>query len=841
MSLAFLILAASGVSVIRKDVELYKGYVFIRGQDLSKPEASPSTNVYEKWRIEFNRTVKSYMLADYEGNSFEGIVAALGDNDIVFINRHGRLDSVWNIGDRANTGEVYDMMFLDYDNDGVKEIVMALGGYNVVREYQPHEFEFTEDKGGGQISIKDRVLYRVKRSLGGYRIYTKDGVEKFSNEMLDGVRSLNYIETDSTPYIIAGVGESTTYTFNEKVKVDPEGRVWTDMKEVFIVENWDGINQGSTKQICEDRCDRYDEEYCGFDDSDPYDPKCCCLKELRPTIETCRYNICKYPGDFCGYDGTVNPPRCCCIMAGDTIGQWILTEEFVRNGSIQYFDENGVLTGIFDFSRRIKDFDALEENLNVRDIWVGDVENDGMPDIIVGLDNGYVIRLNTTSSREVEKNTVLWKTQLEDSVRGIEAGELGERGEYSMIVGTGRGMLYALGADGKVKWRSFVEGGVSGILLTDLEKDGILEIVAVSPSKRLYVFDANTGALNWRYVTYKPLYGVYATDLDGNGLTDLVISTDSGLLCLELSEYYVKKRRADTLIWEAEMLFDLREYTQARIKAERALNLYNEIKAMDDIPRAENLVIRLDIELRESKKREADFEYEKAVNFYALNRFDESVFHLNVARKIYVDLENSAGVGKVDSMLGQIEREKIVGEKLRADSLYSRALAYKNFGNTTLALEMAWEARGIYEGIQYYNGSINCDLLVKQIADSKLNTAQNQYGLRNYKSAMDNAEYAKSLYINVSRFDKATEADLLLLRINASMHEKPDGGGLVAVDYSKYILVGLGFIIVVVLFRIFDERRRLGRLKPKSKSSAKMEEAEWDLSDLPEELEELDK
>jgi tetratricopeptide (TPR) repeat protein len=810
-----------------EELEIKYGYTLIQGQDLTKPQEGPQPNVDERWRIDLNFSLASHDVIDYDGDDFFEIVAALSDNSVLLISSFGELEDLWSIGDVDKIGRVYDLVVVDYDNDMESEIVFSLGGARVTREYDPHGVDFDDNT----VTQKEEILYRVTRNLGGLQIFKADGVREITVDLLDGVRTVGYLQTPSRiPFIIAGVGESTVYTINRKISYDEGARVWTNMDETEIIDDWDYVDL--TELGCRDRCASHDQTYCGYDDSES-PARCCCQKLAGSSLQDC-IDTCDTSTDFCGYDDSVNPPRCCCRQTTGSITQWELVDEEIKNGTLQIYNHKGELKGEYNFMNLYED--PSEQDKNIRTLIAGDYNKDAKPDYIVGLDDGKIVAVNSSSNIGIGIISKLWETSVEGSVRSLDASKLVEDGEYKICVGTSRSFLYLLDNVGNLEWKSALDGSVTSCKFMDLEGDGTVEVVAVSRNRKIYVFDATTGYLNWKYSFNKPVYKIVTTDFDKDTLTDIVVSTDNGLICLEVTEYYVKKNRADALFTDAENLFEAGEYTEARIKIERAKNLYVEIGDQDNIPRCDILITKLDSELRTNKLREADMEYDKAITLYALNRFNESITYLERAGEIYKELNNKEGVNKVQSMIEKIGDEKILSKKLVGDGFYSKALAFKNFGNITLALGFIEQAKEVYEEIDYYNGSVKCDLLIKQIADDQFKIAKELNTIGRYEKAQGHALKALELYESVSHYDRISETQYLLNEINQSLNT-PKVEPKKPTDYSRYILTVIAVIVIGFMIQFFLKKKKSVNFEAEQE---KMQEPEWSAENIPEDIDDIE-
>jgi outer membrane protein assembly factor BamB len=96
--------------------------------------------------------------------------------------------------------------------------------------------------------------------------------------------------------------------------------------------------------------------------------------------------------------------------------------------------------------------------------------------------DGTVVRISPTGE-------VVWKVD----TKGKISGGVGSDG-FTIAVGTPRGQVVALGADGKELWRAQVQGEVQA---PPLVGRGLVVVRAVD--SRIFAFDAETGRRRWNY------------------------------------------------------------------------------------------------------------------------------------------------------------------------------------------------------------------------------------------------------------------------------------------------------------------------------------------------------
>jgi outer membrane protein assembly factor BamB len=78
---------------------------------------------------------------------------------------------------------------------------------------------------------------------------------------------------------------------------------------------------------------------------------------------------------------------------------------------------------------------------------------------------------------------------------------------------------------GELRWKFQTNGWVRAICVSDINNDGIAELIIGSTDKFLYVLDT-TGCLLAKYCMEFPIHNIVAEDVDRDGFTEILVSTD---------------------------------------------------------------------------------------------------------------------------------------------------------------------------------------------------------------------------------------------------------------------------------------------------------------------------
>jgi hypothetical protein len=176
-------------------------------------------------------------------------------------------------------------------------------------------------------------------------------------------------------------------------------------------------------------------------------------------------------------------------------------------------------------------------------VAVGDVNGDGVDDIIVGAGVGGapLVRVYNGQDGELLFNFFAFESTLRSGVN-VAAGDIDGDGRAEVIAGAGVGGAPAVAVfngDGTERYRFFafessLRGGVT-VAAGDVDGDGKAEIMAgagFGGAPAIAVFNGNDGSERYRFFAYDSSFrnGVYvaAGDLDGDGKAEIVAGAGPG-------------------------------------------------------------------------------------------------------------------------------------------------------------------------------------------------------------------------------------------------------------------------------------------------------------------------
>ncbi|MFC2162408.1 FG-GAP repeat domain-containing protein [Candidatus Altiarchaeota archaeon] len=756
--------------------EFDHGYTIIPGERYGiRPETRE--NMEFKWVYTTPGRIGALKAEDIDNDGATDILVGLYTGHLLILDQSGRYKSQFYLGNASVIGRIYSIDTADLDMDGRKEIILGLGGAKTTFTYSKSGFEAPEDGIGG-LRRKDVVLYKVIRNFGGIYAINNKGKHLWNYTTSDSINSVKAARrvANEKPTIYAGLGDITTYVYNRFGS--------------YTIRNWE----------CEDidianESTYYDLAHCNCDGCNWY------LNPSEPEGGEC----------FRSYSYER------CLWKDQSAKGWNLTEEPVFNGSLLVLDSEGNLLDTKEFVySSIDGSESVKADNNIMDVELGRVTGNQVPDIIVASENGNVYVMNQTNRTDLKD---LWSVQryfkitysdeklgkdsdLGIAIRSIAVNDINGDGNDDIIVGTNIGDVLSINHKGEPGWRQKIDDIVTDIEIQDIEDDGFNDIILSSRDKKVYIMDPN-GNINWKHSFRNDIYGLEITDLDKNNIKEIIVYSRNNITCMQLTEFYVKRRKGMTYYTTAGDSLNLGDYTKAMIYAQKAKQMFEDINDQDNLGRTSILIDGIGDDLVEYKKHEADRYYQTALSAYSVNDFDTALQYARKSEELYKEINSENGIGIINSLVDQIKKEQLTRTKIEADGYYTKALSLKILKNITASLEYIDKAKIIYDRIKYYNGSIECTQLIIDIGNDYMRKAEHGYRTRDYPVSIEYANLAAKMYQKAEDNSSLKRVENLIEKVDTEMKNPPQEG--LGIDYR--LIIGAVFILLVAGI-LFSKRRK---------------------------------
>ncbi len=174
---------------------------------------------------------------------------------------------------------------------------------------------------------------------------------------------------------------------------------------------------------------------------------------------------------------------------------------------------------------------TFDPTFTVRHIAVADVNGDNIPDILAAEDNiDYYGYLHEVYAINGENGDTLWTYAVNDAVRSFAVGDINNDGIVDVIAGASYnaanspdGRVHAInGATGTQLWTFYIGDAVSAVTVADLNGDQYLDVAAGSFDNHIYGIDGSDGSMLWSQ-DFGALWinDVAAVDINGDSIDDI--------------------------------------------------------------------------------------------------------------------------------------------------------------------------------------------------------------------------------------------------------------------------------------------------------------------------------
>lgn len=159
----------------------------------------------------------------------------------------------------------------------------------------------------------------------------------------------------------------------------------------------------------------------------------------------------------------------------------------------------------------------------IRSTETADFTGDNIDDIIAGSDDWHIYCIDGVDG------TLLWRRPEEEVIinltYALAIGDLDNDSRTDIVIGDGSNVFSYRGEDGKLMWSNNApRAGVWSLIVADINKDHIMEVLAACADGKLYVFDGSTGRDIWQYTVGGVIQSIALGDFDGDGVENDILT-----------------------------------------------------------------------------------------------------------------------------------------------------------------------------------------------------------------------------------------------------------------------------------------------------------------------------
>jgi len=159
----------------------------------------------------------------------------------------------------------------------------------------------------------------------------------------------------------------------------------------------------------------------------------------------------------------------------------------------------------------------------IRTTKTADFNGDGIDDVIAVSDDWHIYCIDGTNG------TLLWRRPEEEIVMNvpyaIAIGDLDNDSRNDIVIGDGSNVYGYRGVDGGLMWQNNAPGArVWSLLVADINKDRLPEVIAASADGKIYAFEGRTGKKIWRFTAAGVVQSIALGDFDGDGMQNDILT-----------------------------------------------------------------------------------------------------------------------------------------------------------------------------------------------------------------------------------------------------------------------------------------------------------------------------
>ncbi len=176
-----------------------------------------------------------------------------------------------------------------------------------------------------------------------------------------------------------------------------------------------------------------------------------------------------------------------------------------------------------------------DSELNIKHVETADLNGDFVKDVIAAeYDNTYYYEDSTIYAIDGTDGSTLWTYGLNDGIRSMTVGDINDDGVADVIAGASKGTIpdgkvHAIdGTDGSSIW-TFLPGGSGDtngdVAIGDFNNDEYLDVAVACWDDNVYAIDGETGSQLWsKYIGSIFINGVSTGDVNNDGIDDVAFA-----------------------------------------------------------------------------------------------------------------------------------------------------------------------------------------------------------------------------------------------------------------------------------------------------------------------------
>lgn len=270
----------------------------------------------------------------------------------------------------------------------------------------------------------------------------------------------------------------------------------------------------------------------------------------------------EWTGAICGVDTSYSTQKTRVIVgsrdnkvyAFDEVGRplWTYTAgHVIRQVLVQDINNDGrpeIIVGSED--RRIYALSAetggclwnYETNGWIRTVFAADIDGDGEVEVLAGSGDKHLYVIDNNGYLK-------WKHNTSSKIHTISAIDLDEDGIIEILIGSDAKDLTVITPDRKLKWKFKPENRILSTFVIKAFDGRENLIVAGSEDKHIYFLD-HTGNLLWKHYFGYRVFSIYVTDLNRDGLLEVIVGSEKNCISVLQIELVRQLRNEIVQIYE---------------------------------------------------------------------------------------------------------------------------------------------------------------------------------------------------------------------------------------------------------------------------------------------------